>query len=60
MNAAWNHAFGNAQYVILTASNHRRVPWTPQLEAYLASHFRQIYQAPHKLTVYARTGLRSG
>ena len=60
VNAAWNQAFSNAQYVILTGTNARRIPWTPQLKAYLASHFTQIYQAPHRLTVYARTGLRPG
>jgi hypothetical protein len=59
VNAAWNQAFANAQYVILTGPA-RRVPWTPQLKGYLASHFTQIYQAPHRLTVYVRKGLRSG
>jgi len=60
VNAAWNQAFSKAQYVIITAVSGRRIAWTPQLHAYLASHFTQIYQAPHRLTVYARKGLRSG
>jgi len=60
VNAAWNQAFSNAQYVIITAVSGRRIAWTPQLHAYLASHFTQVYQAPHRLTVYARKGLRSG
>ena len=60
VNAAWNQAFANAQYVILTGTNARRIAWTPQLQGYLASHFTQIYQAPHRLTVYVRKGLHPG
>jgi len=60
VKAAWNQAFGSAQYVILTPISGRRIPWTPERKAYLASHFTQIYRAPHWLTVYARKGLRPG
>ena len=60
VNAAWHQAFSNAQYVILTGTSNRRIAWTPALEAYLGSHFTQIYQAPHRLTVYVRKGLRTG
>jgi hypothetical protein len=60
VNAAWNQAFADAQYVIITSTSGRRIPWDPQLRGYLASHFTQIYQAPRRLTVYVRKGLRPG
>ncbi len=60
VNAAWNQAFSNAQYVILTRANTWRVPWTPALKAYLTSHFTQIYESPKGLTLYVRKGLRTG
>jgi hypothetical protein len=60
VNTEWNQAFSKAQYVLLTASNPRRIAWTPQLEAYLASHFSQVYQSPRKLTLYVRKGLHAG
>jgi len=55
--AAWNQAFSHAQYVILTATNMRRIAWTPALDAYLNDHFVQVYRSPRKLLVYARKGL---
>ena len=55
--AAWNQAFSHAQYVILTATNTRRIAWTPALDAYLNSHFVQVYRSPRKLLVYQRKGL---
>ena len=60
VNTAWNQAFSRAQYVLLTASNPRRIAWSPQLEAYFASHFSQVYQSPRKLTLYVRNGLHAG
>jgi hypothetical protein len=54
--AAWNQAFSHAQYVILTATNTRRVAWTPALKAYLADHFVQVSRSP-RLTLYVRKGL---
>ena len=60
VNTAWNQAFSKAQYVLLTASNPRRIAWSPQLEAYFASHFSQVYQSPSKLTLYVRHGLHAG
>jgi alpha-1,2-mannosyltransferase len=60
VNAAWNQAFSHAQYVILTATNTRRIAWSPQLEAYFASHFTQLYESPRRLILYARKGLRAG
>jgi hypothetical protein len=60
VNAWWKQAFSNAQYVLLTPSNVRRIAWPPSLQAYLASHFTQIYQSPNHLTLYVRKGLRTG
>jgi hypothetical protein len=60
VNAAWSQAFSHAQYVILTATNTRRIAWSPQLQAYFASHFSQVYRSPRKLIVYVRNGLHAG
>ena len=60
VNAAWNQAFSKANYVLLTATNTRRIAWSPQLEAYFASHFNQVYRSPRKLILYVRKGLRAG
>jgi alpha-1,2-mannosyltransferase len=55
--AFWNQTFSHAQYVILTATNGRRIAWTPALEAYLNDHFVQVYRSPRKLLLYVRKGL---
>jgi hypothetical protein len=60
VNAAWSQAFSKAPYVLLTASNHRRIAWSPQLEAYFASHFHRVYESPRKLMLYVRSGPRAG
>jgi alpha-1,2-mannosyltransferase len=60
VNAAWSQAFSKAQYVLLTATNTRRIAWSPQLEAYFANHFHQVYRSPRKLVLYVRSGLRAG
>jgi hypothetical protein len=60
VNAAWSQVFSHAQYVILTATNTRRIAWSPQLQAYFASHFTQVYRSPRKLLVYVRDGLHAG
>jgi hypothetical protein len=60
VNTVWNQAFRNAQYVLLTHANTWRIPWTPELHAYLSSNFTQVYKSPKGLTVYARKGLRTG
>jgi hypothetical protein len=59
VDALWRQAFSHAQYVLLTATNIRRIAWTPQLQAYLANHFERVYQSPRRLTLYARTGLHA-
>jgi len=46
--------------VILTISNIRRIPWSPQLQAYVTSHFSRIYRYPGNFTVYVRKGMRGG
>ena len=55
--AAWNQAFSHAQYVILTATNGRRIAWNLALQAYLNDHFTQVYRSPRKLLLYVRNGL---
>ncbi|HEV2374252.1 MAG TPA: hypothetical protein VGS19_19100, partial [Streptosporangiaceae bacterium] len=54
--AAWTQAFDHAQYVLLTAGNARRVPWTPGLRAYLRTNFTKVYTDGHKFTLWARHG----
>ena len=60
VNAAWNEAFRNAQYVLLTATSTRRIAWTVTLQDYLTSHFTQVYESPRRLIVYVRNGLHPG
>jgi hypothetical protein len=60
VNAAWSQVFSKVNYVLLTATNTRRIAWSPQLEAYFASHFNQVYRSPRKLILYVRKGLRAG
>jgi hypothetical protein len=55
--AFWNQTFSHAQYVILTATNGRRIAWTPALQAYLNDHFVQVYRSPRKLLLFMRKGL---
>jgi len=59
VNAVWNQAFGHAQYVLLTPSSDRRIPWTTDLDDYLANHFTRIYKSHRGLIVYERNGLRT-
>ncbi len=47
-------------HILDTATNTRRIAWSPQLEAYFASHFHQVYRSPRKLVLYVRSGLRAG
>jgi alpha-1,2-mannosyltransferase len=60
VNQAWSQTFSKAQYVLLTASNPRRIAWSPQLEAYFSSHFHLVYQSPRNLMLYVRNGLHAG
>jgi alpha-1,2-mannosyltransferase len=56
----WSQTFSHAQYLILTATNTRRIAWTPALVAYLNQDFTQVYRSPRKLLVYVRKGLHVG
>jgi hypothetical protein len=56
--AFWHSALSRAQYLILTATNTRRIAWTPALVTYLNDNFVQVYKSPRKLVVYVRKGLR--
>jgi alpha-1,2-mannosyltransferase len=58
--AFWNQTFSHAQYLILTATNGRRIAWTPALHRYVANNFRLVYRSPRKLLVYVRNGQRVG
>ncbi len=48
----WLSAFRSARYVWLTGTASRRIPWTPQLRAYLQAHFRLLNRGP--VWLYAR------
>lgn len=54
--SAWLTAFQHAQYVLLTPTNGRRVPWSPTLFGYLNQHFTMLKPSA-KLTLYIRNGL---
>jgi alpha-1,2-mannosyltransferase len=56
--AVWRRAFGAAQYVVLTPYNRLRIAWTPQLVAYLHSHFTLASGDWAPLQLYVRNGLR--
>jgi hypothetical protein len=58
--AFWSQIFSHAQYMILTATNGRRIAWSPALRLYLADNFRLVYKSPRKLLVYVRNGQRVG
>jgi alpha-1,2-mannosyltransferase len=57
VEAFWNQTLSHAQYLILTATNGRRIGWSPALVTYLNEHFVQVYRSPRKLLVYVRKGL---
>jgi hypothetical protein len=42
VTALWAEGFGTAGYVWIFPGSWTRIPWTPALRAYLASHFRLI------------------
>jgi glycosyl transferase family 87 len=45
----WIKAFRAAQFVWLTGQANRRIPWTPQLRAYLDAHFTPLTHGPDYL-----------
>jgi alpha-1,2-mannosyltransferase len=54
--AAWESIFGKAQYVWLSPTNTRRIPWTPALSSWFTTHFQLLRtQGKHGLgRVYQR------
>jgi alpha-1,2-mannosyltransferase len=40
--ADWQSIFSQAQYVWLSPTNQRRIPWTPALSLWFATHFQQL------------------
>jgi hypothetical protein len=60
VEAFWHSAFSRAQYLILTATNGRRIAWSPALVSYLNDNFVRVYKSPRKLLVYVRKGQRIG
>jgi alpha-1,2-mannosyltransferase len=53
VEAAWMSAFRAAKYAWLTTVSFRRIPWTPQLKAYFASHFVPLTVGPDWLYIRA-------
>jgi len=52
--AAWQSILGRAQYVWLSPTNERRIPWTPGLTAWFAAHFQKLPVRHGLGTVYKR------
>ena len=58
MSQAWQQAFSNDGWVLLTPKSSVRIPWNPTLLAYFHSHFR-LARHMNTYTLYVRHGLRS-
>ena len=57
--AAWQSILSRADYVWLSTSNARRIPWTPELTSWFAANFQplQVHGHPRRLgQVYQRVG----
>ena len=57
--ADWKAIFARADYVWLSGSSARRIPWTPELQAWFARDFRPLRPPPGQVSegkVYARRG----
>jgi hypothetical protein len=55
--ADWNAIFSRADYVWLSGSSARRIPWTPELQAWFARDFRPLRPPPGEVSegqVYVR------
>jgi hypothetical protein len=55
--ADWKAIFARADYVWLSGSSARRIPWTPELQAWFARNFRPLRPPPGQVSegqVYAR------
>jgi hypothetical protein len=57
--AEWRSIFSRAQYVWLSGSSDRRIPWTPGLKNWFAANFRPLHPPGGELSegqVYVRRG----
>jgi Glycosyltransferase family 87 len=54
VRAVWMSAFRAAEYVWLTRSSNRRIPWTPELRTYFSTHFVPLAEGPAR--IYGRRG----
>lgn len=55
--AAWRSVLGRADYVLLSDTNARRIPWTPELRTWFRENFRPV--GPHQPGIgqlYVRAG----
>jgi hypothetical protein len=59
VGAAWRAAFQRAGYVLLSAKNAIRVPWSPGLTAYFHRHFGLVLRR-QEFAIYIRRGSTSG
>jgi glycosyl transferase family 87 len=57
--AAWNHAFSNAGYVLLSDKSSLRIPWTAQLKSYFHRNFRFMLHG-YGYALYKRTAPGTG
>jgi hypothetical protein len=57
--AAWNHAFSNAGYVLLSGKSSLRIPWTAQLRGYFNRNFRYVLHG-YGYKLYKRTAPGTG
>jgi hypothetical protein len=57
VSQAWQQAFSNAGWVLLTPKSSVRIPWNPALLAYFHAHFR-LAGHMNNSTLYVRRGLR--
>jgi hypothetical protein len=57
--AGWQAVFARAQYVWLSGTSDRRIPWTSALRAWFARNFRPLYPPAGEFSegqVYVRRG----
>jgi Glycosyltransferase family 87 len=54
VEAAWQHAFDHAGYVLLSPKNAIRIPWSPRLLHYFHTNFRLVKRG-FAYTLYQRT-----
>ena len=50
----WISAFARADYVVLSANNAARIPWTPRVLGYLRAHFHPVSEIG--VEIFARNG----